>query len=58
MFPNVFKTENLTLIFKYDNPNLSNNYQTISLVFNINKMFEKLIHARLSVFLSTNDVLY
>ena len=58
MFRSVLKTANVTPIFKDDNPALSNNYRTISLLSSISKIFKKLIHEGLSVFLSTNDVLY
>ena len=35
-----------------------NNYRLISLLSNISKIFEKIIHPRLSVFLSANNILY
>ena len=49
MFPNILKTANV----KNDDPALCNIYRPISLLSNINKIFEKMIHARLSAFLST-----
>ena len=49
---------NVTPIFKNDDPALCNNYQTISFLSNIYKIFEKIIHARLSAFLSANNVLH
>ena len=58
MFSSILKTANVTPIFKNDDPALCNNYQPISLLSNKNKKFEKIIHARLSVFLSTNNILY
>ena len=58
IFLNILKTANVTPIFKNDDPTLCNNYQPFSLFSNIRKLFEKIIHARLSVFLSTNNVLY
>ena len=58
MLPNILKTANVTPIFKNDDPALRNNYQPISLLSNISKIFEKIIHVRLSVFLSTNNILY
>ena len=58
MFPNILKTANVTPIFKNDDPALCNNYQPISLLPKISEIFEKIIHARLSVFLSTNNILY
>ena len=58
MFPNILKTANVTPIFKNDDDALHNNYRPISLLSNVSKIFEKIIHARLSVFLSTNNILY
>ena len=58
MFPNILKTANVTLTFKNYDPALCNNYRPISLLPNISKTFEKIIHARLSVFLSTNNIIY
>ena len=58
MFHNILKTANLTPIFKNDSPALCNNYRATSLLSDISKIFEKVIHARLSVFLSTNKILY
>ena len=52
LFPNILKTANVTPIFKNDDPALCNNYRPISLLSNISKIFEKIIRARLSVFLS------
>ena len=57
MFPNILKRANVTPIFKNDDPALCNNYRPILLLSNISKIFEK-IHARLSIFLSTNNILY
>ena len=58
MFPNIFKTVNVTPIFNNDDPALCNNYRPISLLSNRSKIFEKIIHARLSAFLSAYNVLY
>ena len=58
MFPNILKTANVTPIFKNDNPVLCNNYRPISLLSNISKIFEKVIHDRPSVFLSADNILY
>ena len=58
MLPNILKIGNVTLIFKNNDPDLCNKYRPISLLSNISKIFEKVIHARLSEFLSRNNVLY
>ena len=58
MFPNILKTANVTPIFKNDDLALCNNYQPISLLSNKSKKSEKIIHARLSVFLSTDNILH
>ena len=58
MFSNVLKTANVTSIFKNDDPALCNNYQPISLLSNMSRIFEKIIHTRLSVFLSTSNAHY
>ena len=64
MYPHILKTANVTPIFKNDDPDLCSNYQPISLLSNISKILQKIIHARLSLdcharqaFLS-NNVLY
>ena len=51
MFSNILKTANATPIFKNDDPALCSNYRPISLS-NISKILEKIIHARLSAYLS------
>ena len=58
MFLNILITANITPIFKNDDPVLCNNYWPISLLSNISKIFKKIIHARLSVFLLANNILY
>ena len=58
MFPNILKTANITPIFENNDPALCNNYRPIFLLSNIRKIFEKIIHARFSVFLSLNNSLY
>ena len=39
MFPNILKIVNVALIFKSDDPSLCSNYRSISLLFNISKIF-------------------
>ena len=58
MFPNILKTAKVTPIFRNYDPALCHNYRPISLLSNISKISEKIIHARLSAFLSTNNILY
>ena len=58
MFPNILKTANVVPIFKNDDLALCNNYRPISLLSKISKAFRKIIHGRLSVFLSANNILY
>ena len=58
MFPNTLKTASITPIFKNDDPALCNNFRPILLLSKVSKIFEKIIHARLSAFLSTSNVLY
>ena len=58
MFPNILKTASVTTIFKNDNSDLCNNYRPVLPLSNLSKIFEKIIHARLSAFLSTSNILY
>ena len=49
-FPNNLKIANVIPIFKKDDRTICNNYRPISLLSNISKIIEKLIHTRLTVF--------
>ena len=49
-FPNNLKIANVIPTFKKDDPTICNNYRPISLLPNISKIIEKLIHTRLTVF--------
>ena len=51
VFPSVLKLSKVIPVFKKGSPLLSSNYRPISLLSNIDKMFEKLVHKRLSSFL-------
>ena len=58
-----FSTENLKVanvipIFKKDDHTICNNYRPISLLSNISKIIEKLIHIRLAMFLNKHNILY
>ena len=57
-FPDVLKTANLTPIFKKGDLLESTNYRPISLLPNISKIMEKLVHQRLTMFLEQKDLLY
>ena len=57
-FPETLKQANITPILKKDNHTLCNNYQPISLLSNISKIIERLVHKRLTKFLYLNDMLY
>ena len=56
-FPETLKQANVTPIFKKDNHTLCNNYRPISLLSNISKGIERLVHKRLPKFLNLDDML-
>ena len=59
IFPENLKTAKTIPIFKDKGSNLEcSNYRPISLLSNINKIFEKLMHSRLYNFLSTYNCIY
>ena len=51
-FPSTLKTANVTPIYKKEDHTLCNNYRPISLLSNISKIIEKLVHIRLTKFLN------
>ena len=55
VFPNICKIAKVVPIFKSETRLLCNNYRAISLLSNIHKIIEKLIHLRLSLFLETGN---
>ena len=58
VFPAILKTTKAIPIHK-KNPKLEvSSYRSISLLFNIDKMFEKLMHSRLIGFLEEKQILY
>ena len=58
VFPNMCKIAKVVPIFKGETRLLCNNYRPISLLSNIGKIIEKLIHLRLSPFLETRNCYY
>ena len=50
-FPNILKTAKFIPFYKNGDPLECNNYHPISLLSNIKKLIEKLIHVRLNIFL-------
>ena len=57
-FLETLKQANVTPIFKKDDHTLCNNYRPISLLLNIIKIIEILVHKRLTKFLNLNDMSY
>ena len=57
-FPAVLKTASMTPTFKKGDKLDVNNYRPISLISNISKIIEKLIHKRLNSFLEHNNIFY
>ena len=57
-FPSTSKTTNVISIYKKDDHPVCNNYRPISLLSNISKTIQKLVHNRLSTFLNKNSILY
>ena len=58
VFPNLLKIANVTLIHKKDGKLDCNNYRPISLLSNINKIYEKCMHTRLTNFLMINKLFF
>jgi len=57
-FPNLFKTAKVTPIHKKGSNDKVENYRPISLLSNLNKVFEKLMYKRLYSFLCRYDILF
>ena len=57
-FPSVLKTTKLVPVFKKDLKLDYSNYCSISLLSNIEKILEKLMHKRLHTFLNNNNIIY
>ena len=58
LFPNICKLAQVKPIFKNDFRLLCTNYRPISFLSNISKIFEKVIHSRLSFFLEQHNHFY
>ena len=57
-FPSTLKTANIIPIYKKDDHTVCNNYRPISLLSNISKIIEKLVHKWQTTFLNKNAILY
>ena len=57
-FPDVFKLAKVVPIFKAESRILCSNYRPISLLSNIGKIIEKLMHKRLNIFLEKKQIYY
>ena len=57
-FPTQLKSANVIPVFKKGDKLEVNNYRPISLISNISKIIEKLIHRRLNSFLEKNNIFY
>ena len=55
IFPDICKLAQVIPIFKNDFRLVCNNYRPISLLSNISKVFEKVSHCRLNLFLEQNN---
>ena len=58
IFPDICKLAQAIPVFKNDPRLLCNNYRPISLLSNITRSFEKVIHCRLNLFLEQNNYLH
>ena len=58
VYPAKFKLAKVIPVFKEDDDTLPENYRPISLLSIYNRIFEKLIHARLTKFINKNNIIY
>ena len=58
IFPDILKLANIIPIFKKGARNLCCNYRPISLLSNLSKIFEKVMHIRLYTFLEDHELIY
>ena len=57
-FPTILKIGNIYPTYKKGNKTEVTNYRSISLLSNISKIMEKMVHDRLYMFLEQNNALY
>ena len=57
VFPDVVKIARVTPLFKSGDKSFCDNYRPISMLSHIAKVFERLVHVRLSSFLEKNNIL-
>ena len=57
IFPTNLKVANVIPLFKKDDHTFCSNYRPISLLSNLSKITERLIHTRLTMFLNINSIL-
>lgn len=57
-FPSALKLSRVVPVFKKGSPLETSNYRPISLLSNIDKIFEKLMYSRVISFLEANNVIY
>ena len=58
VFPNILKIAKVMFIFKSESKVACNSYRLVSLLSNIGKILEKLMHKRLYSFLETQNCFY
>ena len=56
-YPDFFKVAKVTALFKNGDKSSVENYRPISVLPQLNQVFEKLLHGRLTSFLTENDIL-
>ena len=57
IYPEVLKTAKVTPLHKAGDNDVADNFRSISVLSQINKVFEKLIHERLMTFIQNNNIL-